>query len=161
MEKTVKEIDIQIATSYAIKVLLSKGTSLSTARDQADDIAQKSALISLVKKIPFTKGIVFKVCLQNTRDSKRYTNRVKHISTKNENGEMESLDFLSRKHDTVGQAILNETLSQFASDSEKNKVFTLYVEGYKGIEIAEMTGLNPVKVSRILADCREELQAAD
>lgn len=157
MEKS-KEIGIDIATAYAKKVLISKGCSIRTASDQADDIAQNAVLVSLKKGIPLTKGIVFKCCLHNTRDSKRYTQRVRHISAKNENGENEAFDHVDTRSNTIAQAILNETLSQFASDQEKNKVFNLDFQGYKGIEIAEMTGLSPVKVSRILAECREELQ---
>ena len=147
-------MDIIKASKAIIGMLISKGVPAKMAAQQMEDILQNAIVDCLVKDIPLTYGILRISVKHGTQKIARSKERVSY-SCPDKNGD--SRDYVSRKHSTIGQVMLNDAISRLTPDTELGTVGNLMISGYKGCEIAEITGLSASTVCRRIEQVQEML----
>lgn len=147
-------MDITKAQKAIVSMLIAKGVPAKMAVDQSDDILQNAIVDCLEKDIPLTYGILRISVKHGAQKIARSKERVSY-SCPDKNGD--SRDYVSRKDCTLGQVLLNDAISRLNPDTELGMIGNLMISGYKGNEIAEITGLSASTVCRRIEQVQEML----
>jgi len=146
-------MDITKASKAIIGMLIAKGVPAKMAVQQAEDILQNCLVDCLEKDIPLTYGILRIGVKHGTQKIARSKER---RSIYSKSGETD-IDAVSRKDSTLGQVLLNDAISRLNPETELGMIGNLMISGYKGFEIADITGLSASTVCRRIEQVQEML----
>lgn len=146
-------MDLVKAQKAIFGMLKAKNVPAKLAAQQSEDILQDCLVDCLEKDIPLTYGI----CRIGVKHSMQNVARSKEKKSIFGADQTQAVDSVSRKHSTVGQAILNEAISRLDNDSEVGMIGNMVLNGYKGNEISEIIGLSTATVCRRIEEVRNIL----